>query len=126
MSKLKKRLLLALPYFFPFVMFAQVGPPPPSSSGGDVVSILQIIVDIMNAIIPVLVILALIYFIYGVVKYMLSQDDESGKSAARSVMINGIIALFVIVSVWGLVNVLVSTFSLDVAAPPVPVSPVLP
>jgi hypothetical protein len=51
--------------------------------------------------------LALLYFVWGVVKYVIADTD--GKSDAKGIIIRGIIGLFVIVSVWGLVGVLQST-----------------
>ncbi len=55
-------------------------------------------------------VLALIYFIYGVAKYIMNAGDPEAQKEARSVMIWGIVALFVIVSVWGLITVLQNTF----------------
>jgi len=59
--------------------------------------------NILNSIIPLLITLAVIYFIWGVIHYAIARD-ESAKTEGRGAMINGLIALMVIVSVWGLVN----------------------
>jgi len=52
---------------------------------------------------PVLITVALIYFVWGVLKYITGGSDEKKRSEARQTMIYGVIGLFVIVSVWGLV-----------------------
>ena len=52
-------------------------------------------------------------FIYGLVTYLLSTGDEEKRKEARQVMIWGIIILFVIVVVWGLVAVLENTFNVN-------------
>jgi NADH:ubiquinone oxidoreductase subunit 6 (subunit J) len=54
--------------------------------------------------------LALVVFIWGVIQLVGAQDDESKRTSARQRITFGIIALFVMVSVWGLVNVLIKTF----------------
>ena len=45
---------------------------------------------------------------------------EVTEKEARNVMIYGIIGLFVMVAVWGLVNVLINTFGLSTSVPQVP------
>ena len=62
---------------------------------------------------PIVVALALLYFFFGLAKYILNSGDEEKKSEGRNIMIWGIIALFVMVSVWGLVRVLSDTFRID-------------
>ncbi len=61
------------------------------------------IATVLNNVIPVLITLAVIYFIWGVINYAIARD-ESAKTSGRDAMIWGLIALMVIVSVWGLVN----------------------
>ena len=58
---------------------------------------------IINSIIPILISLGVVYFIWGVIHYAIARDEE-GKAEGRANMINGLIALLVIVSIWGLVN----------------------
>ncbi len=54
--------------------------------------------------------LALIFFFWGLAKYILSAGDEEKKTEGRNIMIYGVIALFVMVSVWGLTTLLGNTF----------------
>ncbi len=65
--------------------------------------------EILTSIVPILVALGIVYFVYGVVMYVIA-DDEEAKSAGRERIIYGIIGLAVIVAVWGLVGILVKTF----------------
>lgn len=67
--------------------------------------------DILNTIIPVLVVLGVVYFVWGVVGYVISSDEEA-KKAGRDRMIYGIIGLVVIVAMWGLVGIVTNTFGL--------------
>ncbi len=69
--------------------------------------------SIINSAIPVLIAAAVLVFIFGVVKFIVNagKDDERKKGA--SIMISGIIGLFVILSVFALVNILQRTFGVD-------------
>ena len=61
--------------------------------------------QLLDAVVPIVITLALIYFVYGVAKYMTAKDEEQ-QAEARNVMIYGTIGLFFIVSVWGIVLLL--------------------
>ncbi|MFA6520690.1 MAG: pilin [Candidatus Paceibacterota bacterium] len=63
----------------------------------------------LNAIIPVLVALGVVYFIWGVVQYVIGGGEEA-KTKGKDRMIYGIIGLAVIISFAGIVNVIVKTF----------------
>lgn len=66
---------------------------------------------ILNSIIPVLLALGVVYFVWGVVQYMIGDEGEA-KKKGKDRIIYGIIGLAVIISVWGLVNIVVTTFGL--------------
>ena len=68
---------------------------------------------IINTAIPVVLALAVLYFFWGLAKYVLNQSDEGKKEEGRNIMIWGIIALFIMVSVWGLIGILQSTFGVE-------------
>jgi len=55
--------------------------------------------------------LAVLVFLWGVLKYVIASDDN-GKAKGRTYMLWGIIGLFVMVSVWGLVYMIQQTFGL--------------
>ncbi|HEY4494425.1 MAG TPA: hypothetical protein VJB95_03310 [Candidatus Paceibacterota bacterium] len=73
---------------------------------------LYTIQQILNSVLPVLITLGIVYFIWGVVTYVIAGDSEA-KKTGRDRIIFGIIGLAVIVSVWGLVFILLSTFGLE-------------
>ena len=68
------------------------------------------IVEIVNNVIILIVGLAVAYFLWGVAKYILHSDDAKAREEGKNMMIYGVIALFVMVSMWGLVNLLDTTF----------------
>lgn len=96
----------------PFLALAQTGTGCSQIGPGTIEGIVCKIGDILNIIIPILIILAVIYFIWGVVQFVISGDEES-KTKGRNHMIYGIIGLVVIVGVWGLVNIVRGTFNIQ-------------
>lgn len=67
--------------------------------------------EILNSLIPFLVLLGVLYFVWGVINYVIA-DEEEAKKKGRDRMVYGIIGLVVIVSLWGLVYIVVDTFGL--------------
>jgi len=76
------------------------------------------------SIIKLIFALAVVYFMWGVVQYMLYPDGES-KDKGKQMMIWGLIALTVMFAVYGLINILGNTFGLfddnaPISAPQLP------
>lgn len=67
---------------------------------------------VINSIIPILIALGVVYFIWGVISYAIAKDEEA-KTKGRSAMIWGLIALLVITSIWGLVQVMKDFIGFD-------------
>lgn len=78
---------------------------------------LATIVNLLNSVIPVLIALGLVYFVWGVVQYVIA-DAEEAKKSGKDRIIYGIIGLAVITSLWGLVNIVIKTFGLGNASAP--------
>ncbi|MCH7529514.1 hypothetical protein IIB50_00070 [Patescibacteria group bacterium] len=73
--------------------------------------LIYVITDILQAIVPVLIALALLYFFWGMANFLiLHADSEVEREKGRSVMFWGIITFFVMVSVWGILHMLEATF----------------
>lgn len=94
-------------------------------AGGNLEFILCQVSRFINAIIPILIALAVLYFIWGVIQYVVNGDEEA-KTAGRDKMIYGIIGLLVIVSIWGLVSILQNTFGVSATVPGVMNVPCIP
>lgn len=67
----------------------------------------------IQLVVPVIFILALVVFLWGVVQYVINTDDEAKKSKGKEFMVWGIIGLTVMFSVWGLVKIVSTTFGVD-------------
>ena len=66
---------------------------------------------LLKPVVPLLIGLAVVVFIYGVLTTVLSEGDK--KEEGKQYMLWGIIGIFVMVSVWGLVAIVSGTFQLD-------------
>lgn len=93
---------------------------PLSASAQNLQGVLGIFSDLINLAIPIVIALAVLYFFWGLAQYILNSSDESKKEEGRTIMIYGIIALFVMVSVWGLIRLLQETFNVKDQNPIIP------
>lgn len=80
--------------------------------------------QILSGVLPILIALAVIYFVWGVVSFVIS-DDEEAKTKGRDRIIYGVIGLAVIVGIWGLVNILSATFGIPSSGVNLPGIPTL-
>ncbi len=80
-----------------------------ANAQASVQSLLTLVGTILTSLVPIAIGLAVVLFLFGVVKYVAAGDDEAGRSSGRQLMLWGIVALFVMVSVWGLVSLLGTT-----------------
>jgi hypothetical protein len=112
----------------PFISSAQqVG----NSSGcsqvdpGTIQSVICTVGNILDTLIPILIVAGIVFFVWGVVQYVIASDEEA-KKKGKNRMIYGIIGLVVIVAMWGLVGIVTNTFGLngttDVTIPTLPIN----
>ena len=67
---------------------------------------------ILNPLITLLFALAVVYFIYGLAQYLLSPDNEEIRKTSKSHMLWGIIGMFIMVSVFGIINLITNTLGI--------------
>lgn len=90
------------------------------NSNGTLLGLLGGIIDFINGVLVYLVFsLAFIFFLWGVFKYFIAggANDESREEGKKFISW-GIVAFAVMISVWGLVNILVNTFGFGGASRP--------
>jgi len=66
----------------------------------------------LSTLVPILIALGVVYFVWGVVSYMIGNDEEA-KAKGKNRIIYGIIGLVVIVAMWGLVKIVTNSFGLS-------------
>jgi hypothetical protein len=108
---MKKFIAAIMSFFAPLsVALAQV-PVPQTAGGTDAADILGDIDNILDTVIPILITIAVIIFIVGVIQYITAKEDDQ-KKLGRDKIIYGIIGLFVILSVFGIIAVLGNTLGI--------------
>lgn len=107
---MKKLFAVALS-FSPYVALA-------ATSITDAQSLVNRLLDIGDAVIYILIALAVIYIVFNVVQYVIKGSDPTGKVAALHSVLYGIAGLAIILSIWGLVGFFKETFrTTDTTAP---------
>ena len=95
-----KKVVYAAMSFAPVLALAQ--------SVGNLPQFVTNVKNLVNLIIPVFFGVAVIYFFWGLVQYLRAGGDPKAQEQGKSHMLWGIIALAVMVSVYGLINWLVT------------------
>ena len=77
---------------------------------------------INSVLVPLLFAVAFIVFLYGIVlKYIFSHGDPTKVAEGHKILLWGLLAFVIMISLWGLVNVVANTFGLGgYAAPAIP------
>ncbi len=82
------------------------------------------VINTINGVfVPVLFAVAFIVFIWGAFQaFILGANDQEAKGKGKHLMMYGLIGFFVMVSVWGLVNILTGSVGLNNSGVNVPTS----
>ncbi len=104
-----KKIIATIASFLPSVAFAQ--------AITDVNSLTYKLTNIGNIFIEILIAFAVIYIIFNVVRFIVSDAGSEKRTGYRDGVLWGIVGLFVILSIWGLVRILTNTFRTDSTAP---------
>lgn len=80
--------------------------------------LIMYVICIINAsVIPLIFTLAIASFVWGVVQYVINDEEEAKRARGRQFMIWGIVALAVMVSMWGLIGIFTKSFGVDFSVP---------
>ena len=115
---LKSTAIVSMMVFSPLIAFAQVtftSGTTQTCTGNNIGRVICQFQQILNSIIPLLLALAVVYFVWGVVRFMIS-DSEEAKTKGKDQIIYGIVGLAVIIGLWGIVNLVTNTFGLSGSA----------
>ncbi len=108
MKKIGSSILTSLAVFVPMVAFALSG----DATFGDVGTFIGRISTFINStLIPFVFALALLMFIWGMFKFfILGGSDEGSQEQGKSLMLYAIAGFVLMVSIWGIVNMIASGF----------------
>jgi len=98
-------LATALLAVVPGIVFAQT----------TITTIIGLVGNILDMLIPIIITLAVVIFFWGLALFLLKADEE--KEKGRSIMLYGVLTLFVMVTIWGLVGILANTLHIQVGGP---------
>jgi uncharacterized membrane protein YidH (DUF202 family) len=68
---------------------------------------------IINPLISFLFALAIVFFLYGVLEFFMNQENEEKKTTGKSHMIWGIIGITIMLGVWTILNIVLSTLGIN-------------
>ena len=75
---------------------------------------------ILNPIILLLFAVAMVVFIWGIVEFLASGEEGDARTRGKQNILYGIIGLFIMVSVYGIINVVLATLGVDYNIPLIP------
>jgi hypothetical protein len=86
--------------------------PPPLPTGPRTFSdvLADSVFPLFDAFVGFIMVLSLLAFIVGVVRFMSTAGDDQSRATGKRLMVWGLIALFVMISVWGIANIIKTTF----------------
>src|ERR1700679_2129414 len=79
-------------------------------------SLFNTVRSLLNQIIPILIAFTVVYILWGIFQSFVKGSEEE-RTAGHKKILYGIIALFIMISIWGLVNILVNTTGLNNTIP---------
>ena len=101
-NKIYKLSVIAISlYVLPNIVFAF-----PANLGG----VIDMLIDIVLAIIPFLGAVAFLIFIWGVGRFIRAAGNEKEIKDSKNLLIWGVIGLFILVTIWGIMSFLKSEF----------------
>ena len=92
---------------------------PALASAASILDTLGLANTVLNALIGLLITLAIVTFFWGLVRYLFGEGHE-GKTEGLKIMLMGVITIFVMVSIWGLIRLLQTTFQVTSTQPVIP------
>jgi hypothetical protein len=92
----------------PAFVFAQRDP-----DLGNFTTLVEGVQDIIDLLIPVAASLAVLFFFWNLAQFVLGSKSAEDKAENKSSMLWGLVAIFVIFSLWGLVEFLRDTFGVE-------------
>ena len=72
---------------------------------------------IINPLILLLFALAVVYFLYGMLEFIMNQANEEKKTTGKSHMIWGIVGITIMMGVWVILNIILNTFGVNYVNP---------
>ena len=72
---------------------------------------------IINPLILFLFALAVVYFLYGVLDFLMNQENEEKKTAGKKHILWGVVGITIMIGVWGILSMILSTLGITYIHP---------
>jgi hypothetical protein len=79
----------------------------------DFKSLMQLFANMLGSVIGVLYMVAFVAFFWGIGVFVLNTNDDKKRGEGKAWMFWSVIALFVMITIWGLVGLLVNTVGVN-------------
>ncbi|MEK7509404.1 MAG: hypothetical protein AAB605_01690 [Patescibacteria group bacterium] len=89
------------------------------ASAQTLLNTLALVSQFLNSLIYLFITLAIVVFFWGLIQYLWESGSEA-KASGLQTMLWGIVAIFVMVSIWGIIRLLQSTFRVTSTEPVIP------
>jgi len=110
-----KKIIAFTLYLAPALVLAQT--PQTIQTGtanlNNVEALIRSVGRLVNLLLPLIVGIALLVFFWGMARFIMSAGDEKARESGRNLMIWGVIAFVVMLSIWALVNFVQSALGLN-------------
>lgn len=111
----KLSLLTIVSIFLPIFVLAQSIEP--LATPGSFKDVICLITKLILDFIPYVVIIAVLAFLTGLIKYVANGDNEEKRGEGTKMMIYGIVGFFFMVSIWGMVKLFTESFKMPFGVP---------
>jgi len=78
----------------------------------DIFSVIDLGISFFTDLVPIFIGFAIVVFFWGILKFIGNAGDQKAIEDGKKIMIWGLVGLFVIVSMWGLVGFLQETLNI--------------
>lgn len=102
-----KKIIIGALLTIPSLAFAGTG-----TALGGVRNLVEAAGDIIGLLAPMFIALAVAVFFWGLIKYIANASDEAAKEGGKTLMIWGMIAIFIMVALWSILGWVQTTLEL--------------
>lgn len=92
---------------------------PVIASAQTLLNTLALVSTFLNSLVYLFITLAIVVFFWGLIGYLF-KDGAEGKAEGLKIMLMGVVTIFVMVSIWGIIRLLQSTFRVTSTEPVIP------
>jgi uncharacterized membrane protein len=105
---MKKTFAIAAMWALPAFALAQ-------NTEGDLAGLVTALGNLVKLLVPLASTLCVVFFFWGLAKFILNSGDEEKRKEGKDIMIWGILAMFVLVTIWGIIAFMQKTLGNDQA-----------